>query len=40
MGNLLPIYSKWLTSQLMFIKDRSINDSESKELPWQRIYPQ
>jgi hypothetical protein len=26
MGPLMPLYSKWATSQLQFIKDRSIRD--------------
>jgi len=39
MGHLQPTYSKWLTSQLQFIKDRNIRDSDSKEQPWERIYP-
>jgi len=40
MGFTMPVYSKWVTSQLQFIKDRSIRDVESKESIWQRIYPQ
>jgi hypothetical protein len=40
MGHLQPTYSKWITSQLQFIKDRGIRDIGSKEQPWQRIYPQ
>lgn len=34
MGNLMPLYSKWATSQLQFIKDRSIRDTESRESIW------
>lgn len=40
MGFLMPSYSKWVTSQLQFIKDRSIRDIDSRETIWQRIYPQ
>lgn len=39
MGFLMPVYSKWVTSQFQFIKDRSIRDVDSKESIWQRIYP-
>lgn len=40
MGISMPLYSKWITSQLQFIKDRSIRDRDTKESIWQRIYPQ
>jgi hypothetical protein len=40
MGFLMPVYSKWVTSQFQFIKDRSIRDVDTKESIWQRIYPQ
>lgn len=40
MGFLMPVYSKWVTSQLQFIKDRSIRDCDTRESIWQRIYPQ
>ena len=40
MGVGMPMFSKWATSQLQVIKDRSIRDCVSKEQPWQRIYPQ
>lgn len=34
MGFLMPIYSKWATSQFQFIKDRSIRDADTKEHIW------
>ncbi|CAI2360433.1 unnamed protein product [Moneuplotes crassus] len=40
MGFLMPTYSKWMTSQIQFIKDRTVRDSETKEQIWKRIYPQ
>lgn len=40
MGFLMPTYSKWLTSQLQFIKDRTVRDTKTKEAIWKRIYPQ
>lgn len=40
MGFLMPLYSKWVTSQIQFIKDRSIRDIDTRESIWQRIYPQ
>ncbi len=40
MGFLMPVYSKWVTSQFQFIKDRAIRDVDTKESIWQRIYPQ
>ena len=40
MGFLMPTYSKWLTSQLQFIKDRTVRDTLSKEPIWKRIFPQ
>ena len=40
MGFLMPVFSKWVTSQFQFIKDRSIRDVDTKESIWQRIYPQ
>lgn len=40
MGFLMPLYSKWLTSQLQFMKDRSVRDIDTKEPAWKRIYPQ
>ena len=40
MGFLMPKYIKWVTSQLQFIRDRTIRDVESSEPIWQRIYPQ
>ncbi len=40
MGFLMPLYSKWVTSQFQFIKDRSVRDIDSRETIWQRIYPQ
>lgn len=36
----MPKYSKWATSQIQFIRDRSIRDSYTKEPMWKRIYPQ
>lgn len=35
----MPAYTKWVTSQLQFIRDRSIRDVDSNETIWQRIYP-
>jgi hypothetical protein len=40
MGFLMPTYSKWMTSQIQFIKDRTIRDTRTKEPIWKRIYPQ
>lgn len=40
MGFLMPLYSKWVTSQIQFIKDRTIRDIDTRESIWQRIYPQ
>jgi hypothetical protein len=40
MGFLMPKYTKWLTSQLQFIRDRGVRDVDSGEAVWQRIYPQ
>jgi hypothetical protein len=40
MGYSMTIYTKWCTSQMQFIKDRSIRDVDSRESIWQRIYPQ
>lgn len=40
MGFLMPTYSKWLTSQLQFIKDRTVRDTITKEPVWKRIFPQ
>lgn len=40
MGFLMPTYSKWMTSQIQFIKDRTIRDTITKEQIWKRIYPQ
>jgi hypothetical protein len=40
MGFLMPTYSKWLTSQIQFIKDRTVRDTVTKEPIWKRIYPQ
>ena len=40
MGFLMPTYSKWLTSQLQFIKDRAVRDTKTKEPIWRRIFPQ
>jgi len=37
---LMPKYTKWVTSQFQFIRDRSIRDVDSSEAIWQRIYPQ
>ena len=36
----MPKYTKWVTSQFQFIRDRSIRDVDSGESIWQRIYPQ
>lgn len=36
----MPKYTKWVTSQLQFIRDRHIRDAESGERVWERIYPQ
>ena len=40
LDTLLPKYSKWVTSQIQFIKDRGIRDAQTKEPIWKRIYPQ
>lgn len=40
MGFLMPTYAKWITSQIQFIKDRTIRDNITKEPVWKRIYPQ
>jgi len=40
MGFLMPAYSKWITSQLQFIKDRTVRDTVTKEPIWKRIFPQ
>lgn len=40
MGFLMPTYSKWTTSQLQFIKDRTVRDTLTKEPIWKRIFPQ
>ena len=40
MGGLLPLYSKWLTSQLQFVKDRSVRDVDTREPIYKSIYPQ
>lgn len=40
LGFLMPKYTKWVTSQLQFIRDRAIRDVDSSEAVWQRIYPQ
>ena len=40
MGFLMPTYSKWMTSQIQFIKDRTVRDTQTKEQIWKRIYPQ
>ena len=40
MSFLMPKYTKWVTSQFQFIRDRSIRDVDSSEAIWQRIYPQ
>ena len=40
MSFLMPKYTKWVTSQFQFIRDRAIRDVESSEAIWQRIYPQ
>ena len=40
MGFLMPTYSKWMTSQLQFIKDRTVRDTVTKEPIWKRIFPQ
>ena len=34
MGFTMPVYSKWVTSQFQFIRDRSIRDVDSKESIW------
>lgn len=39
MSFLMPKYTKWVTSQFQFIRDRSIRDVDSNEAIWQRIYP-
>jgi hypothetical protein len=36
----MPKYTKWVTSQFQFIRDRTIRDVDSGEAIWQRIYPQ
>lgn len=36
----MPAYTKWVTSQMQFIRDRTIRDVDSLETIWQRIYPQ
>ena len=36
----MPKYTKWVTSQFQFIRDRAIRDVDSSEPIWQRIYPQ
>ena len=40
MSFLMPKYTKWVTSQFQFIRDRTIRDVDSNEAIWQRIYPQ
>jgi hypothetical protein len=40
MSFLMPKYTKWVTSQFQFIRDRTIRDVDSGEAIWQRIYPQ
>lgn len=40
MGFLMPLYSKWATSQFQFMKDRTIRDADTREPIWKRIYPQ
>lgn len=39
MNFLMPKYTKWVTSQFQFIRDRTIRDVDSNEAIWQRIYP-
>jgi len=39
LGFSMPIYSKWVTSQLQLTKDRHMRDVASKEKIWERIYP-
>lgn len=34
MSFLMPKYTKWVTSQFQFIRDRSIRDTESAEAIW------
>ena len=34
MGFLMPRYTKWVTSQFQFIRDRGIRDVESSEAIW------
>lgn len=40
LGFSMPVYTKWLTSQLQLTKDRNMVDVDSGEKIWQRIYPQ
>ena len=35
-----PLYCKWASSQIQFIKDRGIRDCFDKTPVWKRIYPQ
>jgi len=30
----MPAYTKWVTSQLQFIRDRGIRDVETNEIIW------
>lgn len=40
LGFSMPSYTKWATSQFQMCKDRLINDCDTNEEIWKRIYPQ